>query len=159
MARELLVKRALEYFDSLSQESADPALQREVAAAYERIGDVQGYNGMANRADFAGASASYAKAMAIREAMAAASPNDVNLRADLLGAYFRAAGAFESTGDFDSDLRTLQKAESLVSTLPSGASDRQQQFNMSGIYYYKGKALEKTGNFTSACANCPITVS
>jgi eukaryotic-like serine/threonine-protein kinase len=159
MARELLIKRALEYLDSLSQESPDPALQREVAAAYERIGDVQGYNGMANLADLSGASASYAKAMAIREALAAASPNDVNLRADLLGAYFRAAGAFESTGDFDSDLRTLQKAESLATTLPSGASDRQQQFNMSGIYYYKGKALEKTGNFSSALENYQQAVS
>ena len=159
MARELLVKRALEYLDSLSQESPDPALQREVAAAYERIGDVQGYNGMANLADLAGASASYAKAMAIREALATASPNDVNLRADLLGAYFRAAGAFESTGDFDSDLRTLQKAESLATTLPSGASDRQQQFNMSGIYYYKGKALEKTGNFSGALENYQHAVS
>jgi serine/threonine protein kinase/tetratricopeptide (TPR) repeat protein len=159
MARELLVKRALEYLDSLSQESPDPALQREVAAAYERIGDVQGYNGMANLADFSGASASYAKAMAIREALAAASPNDVNLRADLLGAYFRAAGTFESTGDFDSELGTMQKAESLAATLPSGASDRQQQFNLSGIYYYKGKALEKTGNFSSALENYQHAVS
>jgi len=159
MARELLVRRALEYLDSLSQESPDPALQREVGAAYERIGDVQGYNGMANLADLSGASASYAKAMAIRETLAAASPNDVNLRADLLGAYFRAAVAFESTGDFDSDLRTLQKAESLATTLPSGTSDRQQQFNMSGIYYYKGKALEKTGNFTGALENYQHAVS
>jgi len=159
MARELLVKRALEYLDSLSQESADPALQQEIAAAYERIGDVQGYNGMANLADFSGASASYAKAMAIREALAATSPNNTNLRADLLGAYFRAAGAFENTGDFDSDLRTLQKAESLAATLPSGASDRQQQFNMSGIYYYKGRALEKAGNFSSALENYQHAVS
>jgi serine/threonine protein kinase/tetratricopeptide (TPR) repeat protein len=158
-ARELLVKRALEYLDSLSQESADPELQREVAAAYERIGDVQGYNGMANLADLSGASASYAKAMAIREALAAARPGDVNLRADLLGAYFRAAGAFEGTGDFDRDLRTLQKAESLATTLPSGASDRQQQFNMSGIYYYRGKALEKTGNFSGALENYQHAVS
>jgi serine/threonine protein kinase/tetratricopeptide (TPR) repeat protein len=158
-ARELLVKRALEYLDSLSQESADPELQREVAAAYERIGDVQGYNGMANLADLSGASASYAKAMAIREALAAARPDDVNLRADLLGAYFRTAGAFEGTGDFDRDLRTLQKAESLATTLPSGASDRQQQFNMSGIYYYRGKALEKTGNFSGALENYQHAVS
>src|SRR5436190_13878298 len=41
--RERLVKDALSYLDSLSTESAgDPGLQRELAAAYERVGDVRG---------------------------------------------------------------------------------------------------------------------
>ena len=40
-ARELVVKRALEYLDSLSQESgSDPTLQRELVRAYEKVGDV-----------------------------------------------------------------------------------------------------------------------
>src|SRR5579864_1095806 len=66
-ARELLVTRALEYLDSLSHETPDPALQRELAAAYDRIGDVQGYTGAANLDDFPGAAKSYSKALAIRE--------------------------------------------------------------------------------------------
>ena len=42
-SRELLVRRALEYLDRLSREtSGDEALQADVAAAYLRIGDVQG---------------------------------------------------------------------------------------------------------------------
>ena len=42
-ARELLVKRAQQYLDSLASESADDdGLQRERAMAYERIGDVLG---------------------------------------------------------------------------------------------------------------------
>src|SRR5205823_8679066 len=41
--RQRLVKDALVYLDSLTNEaSGDPALQREVAAAYERVGDVRG---------------------------------------------------------------------------------------------------------------------
>src|SRR4029077_6959252 len=41
--RELLVKDALNYLDSLAGEShGDPELQRELAAAYERVGDVRG---------------------------------------------------------------------------------------------------------------------
>src|SRR5262249_5915249 len=43
-ARKLLIEKALQYLDSLSRESAgDPSLQRELASAYVRIGDVQGY--------------------------------------------------------------------------------------------------------------------
>jgi non-specific serine/threonine protein kinase/serine/threonine-protein kinase len=152
-ARGLLVKRALEYLDNLARESADPALQREIAAAYQRMGDVQGYIGMANLNDYSGASLSYAKAMAILEPLTAATPNDLDLRAELLRSYFEASAAFENTGDFDSDLRILGKARTLISTQPGGISDGQQQFNMSGIYYYTGRALEKSGNFSSALEN------
>ena len=42
-ARKVLVDRATEYLDKLAQESkGDLSLQRELAAAYERVGDVQG---------------------------------------------------------------------------------------------------------------------
>jgi hypothetical protein len=41
--RERLVKDALNYLDSLAGEAhGDPELQRELAAAYERVGDVRG---------------------------------------------------------------------------------------------------------------------
>jgi hypothetical protein len=41
-ARELLVSRAIEYLDKLAQETkGDASLQSELAAAYEKIGDVQ----------------------------------------------------------------------------------------------------------------------
>jgi hypothetical protein len=41
-ARELVVKRALEYLDSLAQEAGDDsALQRELATAYAKVGYVQ----------------------------------------------------------------------------------------------------------------------
>jgi len=145
--RELLVKRALEYLDSLSRERADPALQREAAAAYERIGDVQGNNMIANLNDFSGATASYTKALTIRESLAAANPKDLNLRTELLQAYFKAFAAYESAGDFDGDLHILQRARSLAGTLPT---NKQQQFNMSGIYYYTGRAFEKSGRFPAA---------
>jgi non-specific serine/threonine protein kinase/serine/threonine-protein kinase len=65
-ARTLLVKRALEYLDNLSQEAGgDAALQRELAAAYDRVGDVLGYDGAANQGDFPGAIQNYNKALAI----------------------------------------------------------------------------------------------
>ena len=151
--RELLIRRALEYLDSLSRESADPSLQRELAAAYERIGDVQGNNTLANVADLSGASASYAKAVAIRESLAAANPDDLNVRGELLRDYFRTFASFECYGDFEGELRVLQKAQSLASSLPLGTTYDRQQFAMSGIYYYTARALEKEGDFARALEN------
>jgi serine/threonine protein kinase len=65
--RRLIVSRALEYLDSLGQEANDPSLQRELATAYEKIGDIQGNPYSENIGDTDGALASYRKAIAIRE--------------------------------------------------------------------------------------------
>jgi len=71
-ARKLLVQRALEYLDSLSQEArGDASLQRELATAYERVGDVQSKSETANLGDPAAAMESYRKAHDIRKALAA----------------------------------------------------------------------------------------
>jgi len=150
-ARELLVKRALEYLDGLSQESGDPALQRELAAAYSRIGDVQGYSGAANLDDYDGALTSYAKALAIRQSLAAANPSDLTLRSDLLQEYFKVSFALMNRGDFDGELRTLEQVRPLVNTLSSQNNDR--QLRMTRMYYYTAMALEKTGDFPGALEN------
>jgi eukaryotic-like serine/threonine-protein kinase len=69
-ARELVVKRALEYLDSLAREAGDdPSLQQELAAAYLKVGDVQGRPGFPNLGDTAGALSSYRKSLAIRAAL------------------------------------------------------------------------------------------
>ncbi len=66
-AREVLVKRALEYLDSLSGESNnDLSLQSELASAYEKVGDVQGNPAKANLGDLQGGIESLKKAQKIR---------------------------------------------------------------------------------------------
>jgi serine/threonine protein kinase len=51
-ARELLIRRSLEYLDSVAQEAGeDPSLQSEIANAYIKIGDVQGAPYQANLGD------------------------------------------------------------------------------------------------------------
>jgi non-specific serine/threonine protein kinase/serine/threonine-protein kinase len=71
-ARKLLVTRALEYLDKLARDAGDRAdLRRELAAAYVRVGDVQGRPLTANLGDTAGAMASYQKAVALYESLAA----------------------------------------------------------------------------------------
>ncbi len=77
-AREELVKLALEYLDSLSQEASDDLeLQRELAAAYEKVGDVQGNPSSPNIGDFKGAAESYEKAQSIRRKLLEKEPNNL----------------------------------------------------------------------------------
>ncbi len=87
-ARELVVSRALEYLDSLASEAGDdPALRRELATAYRKLGNVQGNPAVPNLGDTAGAIASYRKALQIREALVASTPEARREMADLLNGF------------------------------------------------------------------------
>ena len=62
-AREILVSRALEYLDSLANEAGkDTAFRLELAAAYDRIGDIQGGFGTSHLGHRQRAGESYRKA-------------------------------------------------------------------------------------------------
>ena len=73
-ARKIIVDRALRYLNVLAQESnGDMGLQRELAAAYERVGTVEGDYTENNLGDSQGALASYQKALEIRKQVDAGS--------------------------------------------------------------------------------------
>ena len=117
-ARLLVVSKALEYLDSLAAEAAgDRELQQELAAAYDRVGDVQGNPGAANLGDIEGAIKSYEKAEAIRKTLAADTPNPLQARVDMavstmrIGyAYFARGGLQQAVEKFRDALKTREEA-------------------------------------------------
>ncbi len=87
-AREMVVKTALEYLDSLAKESEDDlALQNELAAAYMRIGDVQGYPRQANLGHMDAALVSYRRSLELSERLRAKRHTDVALLRRLAETY------------------------------------------------------------------------
>jgi non-specific serine/threonine protein kinase/serine/threonine-protein kinase len=108
-ARKLVVTTALEYLDGLAAESAgDPTLQEELAAAYDRVGDVQGSPTGANLGDVAGALASYRKAEQIRKAMVAHAPGDAQARERLGASAVKIADALIGRGDLKAAVAQYQ---------------------------------------------------
>jgi serine/threonine protein kinase len=76
-AREKILKTALEYLDSLSQEAeGDLELQLELATAYEKIGEVQGAVNIPNLGDINAGLDNYKKAQKLREAVFKVNPKD-----------------------------------------------------------------------------------
>jgi non-specific serine/threonine protein kinase/serine/threonine-protein kinase len=76
-ARALMVNQAVVYLDRLAQESSpDPSLQRELAEAYVKVGDVLGNPTSANVGDISGALESYEKSVSMAETMLAANRHD-----------------------------------------------------------------------------------
>ena len=80
-ARQALVAQSLKYLDSLAVESADDlVLQAELAAAYEKVGVLQGESRKASLSDFRGSIASLEKAQTIRRRLLEINPNDAENR-------------------------------------------------------------------------------
>jgi non-specific serine/threonine protein kinase/serine/threonine-protein kinase len=153
-ARKLLVSRALEYLDSLAQQSkGDVSLQSELATAYERVGDVLGYPYAANLGDTAGALQSYRKALAIRLSLQAAQPDNIKLQTELVENYFRIANASETAGNFTEALEMVSKALPIAQSLGAGKQDSALADRLAGGYYYMAGLLEQTGDPGGALKN------
>ncbi len=102
-ARELVVKRSLEYLDKLAAESGgDADLERDLAAAYEKVGKIQGNSYYANLGDTEGALKSYKKSLELREKLFAADPNNQDLQHEL-------ANSLQGVGDMLYTVGTLKE--------------------------------------------------
>jgi len=153
--RERLVKDALTYLDSLAREaSGDPPLQRELAAAYERVGDVRGEVYGASIGDMTGALDSYQKALRIREAMVAADPRDVNDRRGLADSYMKIGTQLQDTADAARGLEYLRKTCALYQQLVTEHPDNSEIVDhLSRAYNELGLALQNWGDPAGALDN------
>lgn len=76
-ARMLVVQRGQQYLNVLARDrSSDLSLQRELASAYRKLGDILGRPYRPNLGDFAGASQDYAKSAQLFEGIASAGRAD-----------------------------------------------------------------------------------
>ena len=117
--RELLVKRALEYFDGLAAEEKDNVgLQQELAQAYDKLGNLLGRSYASNVGNTAAALASYQKALAIREQLAATgavAPSTAQL--DLWSSYLNVGGILRETADTAGALKLHENARAVLDNL------------------------------------------
>lgn len=153
-ARELLVKRALEYLDNLSKEAGDDLeLQKELAAAYEKVGDVQGNPANPNLGDMKGAIASFEKVIEIRERLLANGPNNLDIQSSLTDIYKRIAAVLTYSNDPQKGDEFTDKAlamqEKVLTIQPNDFESRKKYAELlrsKGLnYFYKNdnkKAIE-----------------
>jgi len=150
--RERLVKDALAYLDSLASEaSGDPALQRELAAAYEKVGDVRGLAYYASLGDRAGAMDSYLKALRIREALVTANPHDAQSRQELAENHKKIGWQLLDTGEASRGVEHLRKAVTLyVELTTEKPEDAELRDELAHTYDRLGIGLENYGDWKNA---------
>ena len=154
-ARSLIVQRGLKYLDSLAKDAAgDRGLQRELAAAYEKLGAVQYTPTVAHLGDLPGALESHRKAAALREALVAAEPSNRDYRRDLLDSYWYIATLVGAQGDMSKELQMLREQLSarreLAVTEQSGFLDR---YNLAATYTAMGNIFIQMGDSHGALEN------
>ena len=112
-ARELVVRRALEYLDQIAAEARDdPATLRDLAAAYERLGQIQSqafHPHTGGTGSLQQANDLFDKALEIRRRLASSNPQDLGLQFDLLGSMLNVAAVYEERGDLDRALDLQQQ--------------------------------------------------
>lgn len=117
-AREMLVTDATRYLDNLAKESdRDPALQRELALAYIKLGDVLGKAYAANVGNTAGALESYQKAVELLEKSAVSDPTNNGTKFDLVKAYESLFQIYMRTSNEGNKTEVLAKAIKLQDDL------------------------------------------
>jgi tetratricopeptide (TPR) repeat protein len=113
-ARQLIVKNAVKYLESLAGEATgDSGLQRELAEAFVRVGDVQGNPTRANVGDPTGAIASYQRAIVLAQAVRNAAPADTAVVRTLAGAHRQRGDVLALTGNKDGALADAEAAAEL----------------------------------------------
>jgi non-specific serine/threonine protein kinase/serine/threonine-protein kinase len=124
--RRLMAQRTLESMDALARNAGDDRrLLLDVATSYMRLGDLLGNPAVANLGDRAGARASYDKAMAILDPMAARFPDQADPGIKLGALLLKMASLQAMTGHDDLARapaeRALALSENLLRRFPSSA--------------------------------------
>ena len=146
-ARQLLVERALEYLRKLAEQAqGDRGLQRELAEAYLKVGDVQGNPNRANLGDLRGAAASYGEALRIARGLVAADAGNRDATRDLARAYMALGEVLPQLGNPGAAIDDLRRAAQLVESLAAAnPSDNGLRQELAGAFQLLGDLQGHSG--------------
>jgi serine/threonine protein kinase/tetratricopeptide (TPR) repeat protein len=152
-ARKVLVDRAVQYLDSLAREATeDPGLQREVASAYERLGDLQDKPNavFSSLGDEVAAMQSYNKSLNLREKLARTKQANAGDSVSLARIHRLIANAAADSGEVSSAVEHAKKALA-VATVVSEArqgNNTAAESELAWDYMALG-VIESNGGFNS----------
>lgn len=154
-AREFLVKKMLEYLNSLAGEAADdPSLQKELAQAYIRVGDVQGNPFDANLGDTDGAMKSYRKGLKILESLVEMEQDTNNYMRTLAISYDKVGRIQLVMGQSTEALMNFKKCLKLNKKIAESIPDDPRALRGLAISHDRiGRVHSAMGNMTEALAS------
>ncbi len=148
-ARELVVKTALEYLDSLAQEAAgDAALETELAIAYQKVGDVQGDPWTANLGRTTAAVTSYRKSLELAERLVASGHADLKIRRILAQDYFKLGALLSESGEKLAAQATLRHGVTVAEIIEQQTGEEDDLILLTNLHVRIGNTRLDTGDAT-----------
>jgi serine/threonine protein kinase len=142
-ARGALVSQSLKYLDNLaSEERDDLQLQSELAAAYEKIGDLQGNPSNPNYVELGEAIKSYEKANEIRQEIQEKSPNDAEANQKLAENYRVLGNIYSQANEAEASAKNTNAALQIYETLNAEKSSSEARLNLAKTNYDAGLNLQ-----------------
>lgn len=147
-ARELVVSRAIEYLDKLAAEAnTDAGLESELAAAYEKIGDVQTEIFKPNLGDAGGALESHRKALKLRSELFQQNVKNTQRGIELARSFQKVGNILYVTGDIvqaaDAYNKSVELSRSLADSDPDNIEVKKQ---LSRSYIMLGQSVLRSGS-------------
>jgi non-specific serine/threonine protein kinase/serine/threonine-protein kinase len=157
-ARQLVVDRAVTYLDGLAQDARhDVGLRRELAVAYQRLGEAQGGIGDGNLGDTRGALASYEKALAIRRTLVV-SPGDAADVEGLAHLEIKLSRVVGAAGDWPRAEEMARAAAARLQAL-AGATGTDLRGKLASVHHQLGYIQARRGNESAALESLRVAVA
>ena len=154
-ARELLVQRAIEYLDKLASESDGNAeLESELAAAYEKIGDVQAQLFNPGLGKSSESLTSHRKSLEIREKLFSAAPHDITRGLDIVKSRLLVGDILSMSGRVGEARTNYQETvEFCRRLLLLDEKNTQVRFSLARSYGRLGQSILRSGSLGDTLAN------
>jgi len=150
-AREMVVKTALEYLDSLAREAAgDPALELEWAVAYRKVADVQGYPYAPSLGHTEAAVQSYQKSVSLAQKLVAQDAANPAVRRALAAGDYKLGVMKAESGDKPAGVVAMRAALQVAEPLAQQTGDPLDMALVENCYVRIGYVLLETGNAAGA---------
>jgi serine/threonine protein kinase len=150
-AREMVVKTAQEYLDSLSQEAGDdPELNWELSTAYLKLGDAQGRPGFSRTGDTGAAFQSYERSLDLRRRLVGQEPTNTEYQLGLSITLSRFGPMFQVLGKPDMAVERMLDATEITDRLLPGSNDFVTFQGATRNLAFLGDALTEMGKYGEA---------
>ncbi len=154
-ARELLVNRAVEYLDKLAAEAGnDLSLQSELAAAFEKIGDIQAEYFGSGLGDTVGALESHKKSLLIRKKLSSYAPDEVHHTLALASSHMKIADLSVTSGKMQAALENYDSAVAAIEAEhQKNPNDQNVKRELARAYAKLGQGILRTGSISKSLEN------
>jgi serine/threonine protein kinase len=148
-ARELVVRRAVEYLDNLASEAGDdPALLNDLADAYDHVSRLTGaYREVRGDNSPQAGVENELKALAIRRRLLALSPGDAKARTNLTYSIWRTGQRYSAMGDLQRTGELLREHLRMCEAAVRGAGSVEDRYALGTSFTSNGFLERELGHY------------